>query len=61
MLALAHVLDLFAHELTRLRRRRLALPPGPSCALEGFAFWHVILVCSVGDYQTRVAMHSTCR
>ena len=44
MLALANVLDLLAHELAGLRCRRLALTLGPSGALEGFPFWHAILV-----------------
>src|SRR5687768_5511738 len=38
MLALADVMDLFAHELTSLGRRRLALPLVSACPFERFFF-----------------------
>jgi hypothetical protein len=40
MFPLANVLHLFAHELARLRGRRLAFPFGFSRALQRLLFWH---------------------
>src|SRR4030095_4618911 len=40
MLALADVMDLFPHEFSGLRRRRLALPRVATRTLKGFFFRH---------------------
>jgi hypothetical protein len=38
--ALARMVNLFPHKLTRLRRRRLTLRSDSVCSFNRFSFWH---------------------
>src|SRR5207248_4777578 len=67
MLAFAHVMHFFAHELAGLRRGRLAGALVPSSALERLLFWHRrppeprIDATPVPACLDQVAPHATCR